>query len=62
MGFDPRRAVGRVAALAARLPEAFGAAVSRIGNEAWTRIADHLAESILAHVENQSRKLDHDSG
>ena len=62
MGFDPRQAVGRVAALAASLPGAFATAVSRIGDEAWTGIANHLAESILAHVEKQSRKLDHDSG
>ena len=62
MGFDPAPAVDRVEALAARLPEAFATAVSRIGNKAWTGIAEHLAESIVAHVAKQRRKLDHDSG
>ncbi len=59
MGFDPSPAVDRVARLAARLPEAFATAVSRIANEAWTGIANHLAESIVAHVEKQRGRLDH---
>ena len=62
MGFDPAPAVDRLAALAARVPEAFAITVSRMGNEAWTGIANRLAESIVAHVEKQSRKLDHGSG